>query len=153
MSDAIVLADEKSKLFTALSGYATALSNLTPEQVPAAMDMTTQLKKLAEEVYDRLRDRILQTVRKEGQVVTEKGSMAMSTGGFKVSAIPTKTGTDPKKLEAKLRALGMEPSAHMDATVTYKVNQFKLGALLESGALKLTDVAYDPSFRVQVERE
>lgn len=153
MSDAIVLADEKSKLFTALSGYATALSNLTPEQVPAAMDMTTQLKKLAEEVYGRLRDRILENVKANGQVVSEKGSMSMGVGGFKVSAIPTKTGTDPKKLEAKLRALGKDPSAHMDSTITYKVNIFKLGALIESGALALADVAYDPAYRVMVERE
>lgn len=153
MSDAIVLADEKSKLFTALSGYATALSNLTPEQVPAAMDMTTQLKKLAEEVYGRLRDRILENVKENGQVVSEKGSMSMGVGGFKVSAIPTKTGTDPKKLEAKLRALGKDPASYMDATITYKVNIFKLGVAVEGGLLKLEDVAYDPAYRVMVERE
>ena len=153
MSDAIVLADEKNKLFTSLQGWATALSKLTPEQVPAALEIASSFKKLGVEVYDRLRDRVLEEVKKNGSVTSEKGSMAASVGGFKATAIPTKTGTDPKKLEAKLRALGMEPSVGMDAQITYLVNKEKLASLVAGGALTLADVAYDPSYRVQVERE
>jgi hypothetical protein len=153
MPDAIVLADEKTKLFAALSGYASALSNLTPEQVPAAIDMTLQLKKLAEEVYERLRDRLIKDTQEKGYKATDKGTMEQSIGGFKVRAIPTKTGTDPKKLEAKLRALGMQPENYMDATMALKVNAGKLALLVATKTLTLADVAYDPSFRVQVERE
>ena len=45
---AIVLADEKNKLFPALQSWATALSNLAPEQVPAALDMARQINNLSE---------------------------------------------------------------------------------------------------------
>jgi hypothetical protein len=152
MSD-IVLADEKNKLTTALQGWASALARLTPEQVPAALDMASQFKKLGTEVYDRLRDRVLERVKANGQIVGEKGSMQDSVGGFKLSAIPTKSGTDPKKLEAKLRALGKDPANYMDATVTYKVNEGKLNLLLQTGTLTKEDVAYDPAYRVSVERE
>jgi hypothetical protein len=155
MSD-IVLANEKSKLFTVLSGYANAISNLTDEQVPEAFEMTDNLKTLADEVRDRLRDRLLGWVQRAGEVVTEKGSMAGSTGGFKVTAIPTRTGVDPKKLEALLRRLKLDPVICMDQTVAYKVNNDKITTALIKGQLTVEDVAscnYDKSFRVQVEHE
>lgn len=150
---AIVLADEKNKLTTALQGWAAALAQLTPEQVPAALDMAVQFKKLGTEVYDRLRDRVLARVKANGSYVGEKGSMQDSVGGFKLSAIPTKSGTDPKKLEAKLRSLKLDPAVSMEATVSYKVDAAKLNKLVAEGTLSLEDVAYDPSYRVSVERE
>jgi hypothetical protein len=154
MSDnAIVLADEKNKLMTPLAGFAAMLSNLTPEQVPGALDIAIALRKLGEEVADRLRDRLAQTVAKDGETYTDKGSKRASIGGFKVTVIPTKTGTDPKKLEAKLRALGKDPANYMDATITYKVNPGKLALLVMTKYLALEDVAYSPDFRVGIERE
>lgn len=153
MSDAIVLADEKNKLMSTLAGFASALSSLTPEQVPAALDIAIGLKKLGEEVADRLRERLAETVAKDGEVYTDKGSKRASIGGWKVTVIPTKTGTDPKKLESKLRALGKDPANYMDATITYKVNIGKLSLLVQTGDLTLADVAYSPDFRVGIERE
>lgn len=152
MSNAIVLADEKAKLFTALNSYANALANLSDEQVPAAFDMTDQLRDMAEEVRTRLRDRILLYVQAKGRQLTDKGSMTAESGGFKLTAIPTRTGIDPKKLEALLRRKGIDPAVAMDATITYKVNMGKLATCsLTPG--ELTACSYDKAFRVQVDKQ
>lgn len=151
----IVLADEKGKLFNALGSYASALSNLSDEQVPEAFEMTDKLGKLAEEVRDRLRSRLLKWVKETGATVTEKGSRANSIGGFRVSAIPTRTGIDPKKLEALLRRLALDPAVGMTPTITYAVNEEKVMALVESGRLTTEDLnncRYSESFRIQVEK-
>ena len=153
---AIVLADEKNKLFPALQSWATALSNLAPEQVPAALDMARQMKNLSEEVHDKLRDKLLEGVKKNGVVVTAKGSLQDTVGGFKVIAIPTRTGVDAKKFEAMLRAKKVEPSVHMDSTITLKFNQTKADQAVGAGVITQADLdscKYDPAFRVSVERE
>ena len=155
MSD-IVLADEKTKLFTALGGYASALSNLSDEQVPAAFEMTQKMEALAEEVRERLRKRILDYVSEKGEVQTEKGTRGVNLGGFDLRAIPTKTGTDPKKLEALLRHKKLDPTVAMDATIAYKVNADKVLKAVERGELTQADVAscaYAPAFRVEVKPE
>lgn len=154
MSD-IVLADEKGRLFTALGSYATALSNLTEEQVPEAFEMTDKLNKLAEEVRDRLRSKLLAWLAEHGEVVTEKGSKAGVVGGFKVSAIPTRTGIDPKKLEALLRRLKLDPNTHMKTTLSYAVDDAKVMALVQAGRLTVEDLnncKYSESFRIAVEK-
>jgi hypothetical protein len=156
MSDAIVLSNEKNKLMAALSSFASALSNLTPEQVPAAFEMADNMKDLSEEVRTRLRDRLLTELDTYGEQYTDKGSRSMSLGGFKIAAIPTRTGVDPKKLEALLRRLKLDPTVAMDAKVTYAVNQTKVMQAISDSKLTAEDVAacqYDKAFRVQVEHE
>lgn len=151
----IVLADEKTKLFAVLQGYASVLSQLTEEQLPEAFEMTDKLEKLADEVRDRLRSRLLKWVKETGETVTEKGSKANTIGGFKVSAIPTRTGIDPKKLEALLRRLGLDPTAGMKPTITYAVDDEKVMQLIGAGRLTVEDVnncKYAESFRIQVEK-
>lgn len=149
---AIVLADEKQKLWGALQAYAAALSNLTDEQVPTAFGTADELQKLSEDVRSRLRDRLLLYLQVNGQKTTEKGSVAADVGGFTVTAIPTRTGIDPKKLETLLRRKGIDVEAGMDATVAYKVNPEKVAKLLESGRLHEQDreaCLYDKAFRVK----
>lgn len=156
MSDSIVLANEKNTLMAALSTFAGVLGNLTPEQVPAAFEIADTMKGLSEEIRDRLRKRLLEEVQKNGEKVTDKGSMRSSIAGFKVSAIPTKTGVDPKKLEALLRRLRVDPTVAMDAKITYTVSDAKLMKAVEEGKLTTEDVAacrYDPSYRLDVSRE
>lgn len=155
MPDAIVLADEKRKLFTALSGYAGALSTLTDEQVPEAFEMTAKLGELADEVRTRLRERVLNRVLAEGEVITDKGSKGMRVAGYKLGCIPTRTGIDPKKLEALLRHKKLEPAVAMDSTVTWSVNNNKVMASVKEGRLTAADVEscrYAPAWRVSVEK-
>lgn len=154
--DAIVLAENKKKVMLALAEYADMLSNLTPEQVPQAFELTKQMSDLTDEVHKRLREQMLQRVQAEGQTITEKGSMALTVGGYKVTAIPTKTGIDPKKLESLLRKRGADVEAVMDATVSYKLNPGKVAVAEAAGKLTRDDIAnctYDKAFRVQVERD
>ena len=153
MSNAIVLADEKSKLVTALTHYANVLANLTDEQVPAAFDMTDQFKELAEEARSRLRDRLLLIIQATGQTQGDKGTMSTESGGFKLTAIPTRTGVDPKKLEALLRRKGIDPAVAMDATITYKVNLAKLATVQAVTPGEVAACASDKAFRVQGDRQ
>lgn len=146
------LVKAESQIKDALIAFAGALTGMEKADQPAALDVITQMKKVTEEVYDRLRSRCLDQAILDGHKVTEKGTYEASYNGFTVRAIPTRTGTDPKKLEAKLRALKLEPSAWMDTTLVYKVNDAKLMPLIEDGRLKLEEVAYDKSYRVELER-
>ncbi len=70
-------------------------------------------------------------------------------------AIPTKTGTDPAKLETMLRAKGLDPIICMDTEVRYKLNPTKALRAVVGGQISQADLdscAYDPAFRVQVAR-
>lgn len=142
----------KTQVQAALIDFAAALSGLTAADRPEALDIATQFKKVTEEVYDRLRDKLLADVGSGGAIITEKGTKELGLGDYVVRAIPTRTGTDPKKLEAKLRALGRDPAHYMDATITYKVSPMRLAGLVAEGVLKLEEVAYEPGFRIQLER-
>lgn len=146
------LVSAKTMVQAALIDFAAALSGLAAADRPEAFDIATQFKKVTEEVYDRLRDKLLADVEATGSVVTEKGTREAHYPSFTVRAIPTRTGTDPKKLEARLRSLGIDPAVVMDATITYKVNPAKLANLVAAGTLKYDEVAYEPGFRIQLER-
>lgn len=149
-SESLALAESKVK--EALVAFAQALAVMEKAEQPAALDVITQLKKVSEEVYDRLRGRVLDQTILEGQKITEKGTYEANISGWVMRAIPTKTGTDPKKLEARIRACGLNPANYMDPTITYKVNATKLAGLVAEGKFTYADVAYDPAYRVQLER-
>lgn len=152
----IVLSDTKQELQTALRSFASALANLTDDQIPAALELARDLGKLAEETESQLKTRCLLYLNVNGHQVTDKGSTQANVGGYRVTAIPTRTGLDPKKLEVVLRRKGLQPADAMDATVTYKVNQQKVDKLVADGGLTNADITsalYDKSFRLSVERE
>lgn len=154
MSTSIILADERRVMQQALQTFSSAMSKLTDEQVPAALDMVKQLHELSEEMKDGLRARAIQFLRDVGQKVTDKGSLQTLIGGYRLTAVPTKTGLDPKKLEVALRRRGLDPTAGMNPTITYKVDIEKVAALMDSGKLTSDDIKtcqYDESFRVTVE--
>lgn len=150
------LAPQKAQLTLALRQFAEALSNLTDEQVPVALDMARELGRLAEDTQDALKQRALLYLNVHGQVVTEKGSRQARVGGFTVTAVPTRTGLDPKKVEPLLRRRGLEPSAHMKSTIKYDVDQARIDRLVAEGKLQPADVEacrYDKTYRLEVERE
>lgn len=152
MTDAIVLSKQREQLQVALRAYASALSELTDEQVPAAFDMNKELGKLAEDLENVLRERVLRLVEERGQKVTDKGSMRASIGGFRVTAIPTRTGVDPAKLEGLLRRKNLDPNVHMRTTIKYAIDPEKLEKLQLSDG-DLDACKYTPSFRLEVSRE
>lgn len=150
----IVLAEKKSHLQAALQSFASALSSLTNEQVPAALEIARDLGKLAEETEAALKTRALLYLNMHGHQVTDKGSVQAEVGGFRLTAIPTRTGYDPKKLEAVLRRRGLTPEAGMNVTVTYKVDEAKVAGLFAAGKLTEHDLEaskYDKSYRLAIE--
>lgn len=150
------LAPQKEQLTLALRNFAQALSTLSDEQVPAALEMARELGKLSDETGEALKQRALLYLNVHGQQVTDKGSRQARVDGFLLKAIPTRTGLDPKKVETLLRRKGMEPSAHMRSTIKYEVDAERMDKLVMDGKLSTQDVEacrYDKSFRVEVERD
>ena len=84
--------------------------------------------------------------------MTDKGSMRASIGGFRVTAIPTRTGLDPTKVEGLLRRKNLDPNVHMKTTIKYALDQEKLDKL-ELSKGDLDACKYSPSFRLEVTRE
>lgn len=153
MSD-IVLA-EKKQMMTALHAFASALSNLTEEQVPDAFDTVDKMQKLSDEVREQLRTRLLLFLNVHGSTKGDKGTKEAESGGYLLQAIPTRTGIDPKKLEALLRRKRLDVESGMDATITFKVNEDKLARLVASGQLSEQDreaCRYERAYRVSVQK-
>lgn len=153
MTTALVTRDA---VFSLMRTVAAELSQLTPEKYGAAMEFLKSLEEAAEGLKTTLGARVKEEVRANGHQVTDKGTTEWVVGGYVLRAIPTRTGVDPKKLEARLRAKGREPSLCMDATIAFKVNEGKLAAAVERGDLTAEEVAackYDLNFRLEAERE
>ena len=139
---------QKAGLLPALQAFGAALGEITNDDVPSAYEMVVKLEKMLEEARDLLKTRALLYLNVNGVKVTDGGTKAANLGGFVMRAVPMRTGVDPKKLEKAVRAKRLDPGSCMDATVTYKVNQAKLNALVERGDITEEDLkacAYDPS--------
>lgn len=154
MPDSIVLKNEREQMQVTMRQFAAALGRLTDEQVPAALDVVRQLVDLSDEFKNTVRTRAIQLLQAAGTKVTDKGSLQVLIGGYKLTAIPTRTGLDPKKLETVLRRRGLDPTAGMNPTVTYKVDQQKVDKLVAEGKLTQGDLeaaTYEESYRVMSE--
>lgn len=146
---------QKAGLMPALRSFGAALGTITDEDVPAAYEMVAKLEKMLEEARELLKSRALLYLNVNGVKVTQGGTAAANVGGHVLRAVPMRTGTDPKKLEKLLRTKKLDPAAHMDATLSFKVNPKKLEKLVEDGVLSEADmqaVAYDKAYRIEVKR-
>ncbi len=142
-----------SRFSLATRDLGAALQNVPDQEVPSAVATLRRLETMLKENVDRLKDRALLYLNVNGQQVTEKGTKEVALNGHVMRAIPTRTGIDPKKLEAALRAKGIDPSAHMIPTITYKVDDFRVAKLVAAGMLTQQDLAavqYDKSYRIEV---
>lgn len=131
------------------------LATLPSERFGEAMEFLETISKAVEGLRTTFGSRVEETVITWGTRTTEKGTMEWVTNGYLVRASPTRTGTDPKKLEAKLRAKGIDPSLHMDSKVTFAVNERKLGVLLAAGLVTEAEVEackYELNYRLSVKR-
>jgi hypothetical protein len=136
-----------------MQGLADWLSRVTPEEFGQAVLLVRAMEKALEQAEDVLIERAIDVVRATGKRETDKGTMSVVLGAHTLRAIPTRTGTDPKKLEAHLRTKGVNPDVCMDATITYKVNDDKLKQAVASGKLTPDEVdacKYDTNYRLEV---
>jgi len=139
----------------ALMQLGATLSNVADADLGQTMATVRQFGDVLEAAEASMKARILPYIKANGMTVTEKGSMRATINGYMLEAQPTRTGYDSKKVEALLRARGIEPETAMDAVVTYKVNEGKLADTVRSGAVS-TDEAeatrYDLNYRVMVKK-
>lgn len=152
MSDAIV-PTVKKQLMATLVSIADQLANLPAEQVPAAVQLMANGKALFEEAYSRFRDRAITQLKENGSPVGEKGSLTQQLGTWTMTAIRTRSGFDPKKVEALLRRKGLDPAAWMRTTLTYAVDDEKLANLKARPDVTAADMEgckYDESYRIEV---
>lgn len=152
MSQALALREPAVAL---MRDVAQQLATLPPERYGEAMEFLTVMEKGVEGLKTTFGERVKETVVAEGDKVTEKGTLEWSLNGYTIRATPTRTGTDPKKLEARLRGKGLKPDEHMTPTTTYKVSEALLLALVASGKLtqqEVDDCRYELNYALRVER-
>ncbi len=114
-------------LAKSLTTFASSLVKAGPDELAfgkaQVKNFTEGLKDLGHHIDQKLEPLILE----KGAKVTDKGTYEWATPtGQTIRAQPNRTGYDPKKLEALLRAAKVEPSSIMDAKITYTVNDQKL---------------------------
>lgn len=136
----------------ALAALGSIPSELAPAERAEVLVFISQAKKLLESTEKVHKDAVKAEVLAAGKVVTEAGTKRLERDGFSWEIRPTKTGYDPKKVEAGLRAQGLNPAEHMTTEVSYSVDVPKLDALVAAEKLtadELKDWKYDPSWAVQ----
>lgn len=147
----IVFAD----VLNTLARLGSLLGAVTDEQVPHSVQFLRQLETAVETASRMVRDRALLYLNVHGQQVTDKGTKEVELGGYRLRAVPMRTGLDPKKVEAMLRMKHIPPEMHMQSTIVYKVDEAKLSKLVESKQVNQVDLdacQYDKTYRVEVKQ-
>lgn len=147
----IKLVDVEHELDIALKRLALSISTITDEQQPEALTVVRSFGRVIEDTEAVLKQRIVEWLKTNGTQTTEKGTLQARVAGYVMEIQPTRTGMDGKKLEALLRAKGLDPSLGMDAKVSYTPNEGKLADAVRVGKLSEDELAtcqYDTSYRL-----
>jgi hypothetical protein len=145
---------QREPLVALVRGLAQEIASLGPERLGEAHEFLALIQRGVEGLEDVVTARLKEQALTHGHKTTEKGTHEVVLGSHLIRAIPTRTGTDPKRLEAKLRAKGHDPGVAMNAKITYEVNPDKLAKAVEGGLITQAEVdacKYDINYRVQVE--
>jgi len=136
----------------AFAGVSTVLSGpIAPKVAGAALSAMREVAKISADIEKVAKGRVLELVTHKGEVVTDKGTRRYVEDGYVFEARPSRSGTDPKKLEALFRAKGLDPERGMDTVITYKVSEHKLFHAIERGDLTTAEVEackYEESWTV-----
>lgn len=137
-----------------------AMRDLTPIQVRDVFDFSAGVNDAVEEAKKLARARILDLALKQGEPTGTTGASRklVFPDGRTLLAKATKTGTDPKKFEAAIRAKGLEVTKYMVPTVTYKLPTDFDGPkqAIDDGVFTADEVeqmAYEPSYAVERSKE
>ncbi len=139
----------------ALEQIAVVLSQaeLGAPTLAAAMLVLRETKNTIEKGLEPVaKQRMIEMLKKDGQQTTDKGSMEAQVGGWKLSMSPTRTGIDPKKLEARLRSKQVDPAKYMRQTISYAIDEDKLNSLIDKRVMsndELVDCRYEESWTVR----
>lgn len=149
----IKLYENKNKFWLALAEFTQSINSLSQDEIPHAYQFADDLVKVADELKDALRNDLVEHAEAHGDRVGDKGTREAAMGDKVVRIIPTRTGIDPKLLEAVMRHNGIDHTTHMTPYMTYKVDYDKVNALVNAGRLTLSQVEscrYPKAYRVQV---
>ena len=113
-----------------ISEFLKDLSSLVAKASPAELTETFIHLKAWEEALEDIgsvaRGMLLKILETGGTVTTDKGSMSMQIGEYRIQARPWRTGFDPKKVEALIRAKGKIPGDFLDQEIKYVVSLVRL---------------------------
>lgn len=149
MTDALAV---RNNVVGSMMGLAEYISTISEDEFGEALNLIKAVSSALEQSEGVIKQRAVEVVRARGVRETEKGTMSLTLGAYTVRAIPTRTGVDGKKLEAHLRAKGIDPSVAMDATVAWKLNDEKLAKAVASGVLTPKDMEackHETSYRLE----
>jgi len=130
----------KDSIAVVLTKFTDLLATLPTTQLPQASVFINDLEQVTKDIKDSIKSRIKDLVSAGGQVATDAGTKRMTVNGYVLEIQPSRTGLDPKAVETKLRAKGLDPEVGMDAEVKYKVNEGKLTSLVASGKMTQDEV-------------
>ena len=112
--------------------------NLPVPVLAETFDMLKGYEDAISDVAGVARGKLLDLLREQG---SGESSLKLTVGGWELSARPRKTGLDAKKLEALLRAKGIDPTMYMTTKVSYEVDPARVPLLTADG--KLTQAELD----------
>lgn len=133
-------------------GAALGDKHLTPALASTIHDAVSDYDKALTDFDKLARQRVLDFVLTKGVKTTDAGSMELDLGNGRVQPLLVqRSGTDPKKFEAMIRAKQLSVADNMDAEVKYKFNENKAAALIALGKMTIEELdtcAYEVSYRV-----
>lgn len=139
-----------------LVSLANQLLTATPPEVTAVMVQLKTWTKAIKDISDVARALLIAHLQKEGKQTTEKGSLGLEVGGFKLEARPTRTGYDAQKVEALLRAKELSLDTYMDKDIRYVLNETRLESAVVAGVLSKDEVEtcrYEVSYALQTPKK
>lgn len=138
---AINLAGIKDGFVLQLKALSAVMS--TPLTAPQKVELYDTLKDTSDgmkKLTDAAKALVVEEASKAGELVGDKGTKVARIGGFIAEVRYTGGGMDDKKLEALLRAKGIEPKKYMTEEVSYSVSEEKLAKALKAKVLSPEEV-------------
>jgi hypothetical protein len=148
-----LVAQAESSINEGLKALAVGVTlDLAPRDQGLILTQLRSWDKTLKTIEGLLKKRVIEFVKTKGHITTEKGSMGAEADGLQFEIRPYRSGLDPKKLEALIRAKSLDPAKFMDTTVTYSLSvdemkQRRLKAAFTEAELEAA--IYDESWTVQ----
>ncbi len=144
--------------FVSMARVLSSGNKLAPSTLARAFSVLNGWKKLISNdkykngILDEARRQIIEVLKKDGTPVPESTKLVLEAGDFEISMHTYRTGTDPKKLQRLLITKGLDPEVYMRPTITYAVDESRLGLALQKRKLTQAEIdscQYDESWVVQ----
>jgi hypothetical protein len=113
-----------------------SLPDCPPEALVQVLAAARQLEKgVKQGIEPHAKAALVGMLKDRGQQVGEGNARALQLGGWEVKMRPYRTGFDPKKLEALLRAMGKNPESFMRTDLTYSIDEGGIKRLIDHKVL------------------